>query len=193
MPAADYADDQVTNVTNITTVTNVTALASLPCEARITVANGSRMTTSAVRTGTRALIQGDVVVDVPQALRRKRGPIQRPARFAAACLQAIRGSTACGLAPVGPPLLEEVAMDTRNFKLACAAVNHRVAGPPAHAETVVPMQGQTPRTAARSVRFLLHVCAPTTSQVSASPKNPDAVDDVQRPAPAQFRPTRGRR
>ena len=54
-------------------------------------------------------------------------------------------------------------MDTRNFKLACAAVIPSL-GARAHAETVVPMQGQTPRTAARSVRFLVHVCAPTTSQ-----------------------------
>ena len=62
--AADYDDDEVTTVTNVTNVTNVTALASLPCEASITVANGVSYYQCGSNWYTRAY-QGDVVVYVP--------------------------------------------------------------------------------------------------------------------------------
>jgi hypothetical protein len=61
--AADY-DDEVTTVTNVTNVTNVTALASLPCEASITVSNGVNYYQCGSNWYTRAY-QGDVVVYVP--------------------------------------------------------------------------------------------------------------------------------
>ena len=62
--AADYDDDEVTTVTNVTNVTNVTALASLPCEASITVSNGVNYYQCGSNWYTRAY-QGDVVVYVP--------------------------------------------------------------------------------------------------------------------------------
>ncbi|MGB2816958.1 MAG: hypothetical protein WBC37_07025 [Burkholderiaceae bacterium] len=62
--AADYDDEEVTTVTNVTNVTNVTALASLPCEARITVSNGVNYYQCGSNWYTRAY-QGDVVVYVP--------------------------------------------------------------------------------------------------------------------------------
>lgn len=62
--AADYEDDVATTTTTITNVTNVTALASLPCEARITVANGISYYQCDTTWYTRAY-EGDNVVYVP--------------------------------------------------------------------------------------------------------------------------------
>jgi hypothetical protein len=58
----DYHESST--VTNVTNVTNVTALASLPCEARITVANGVNYYQCDTNWYTRAY-QGDIVVYVP--------------------------------------------------------------------------------------------------------------------------------
>ena len=57
-------DDDDTTVTNVTNVTNVTALASLPCEAQITVTNGVNYYQCGANWYTRAY-QGDAVVYVP--------------------------------------------------------------------------------------------------------------------------------
>jgi len=65
--AADYDDDETTTTTtttNITNVTNVTALATLPCEAAITVANGISYYQCSSTWYTRAY-EGDNVVYVP--------------------------------------------------------------------------------------------------------------------------------
>ena len=62
--AAADEDDDDTTVTNVTNVTNVTALASLPCEAQITVANGVNYYQCGSTWYTRAY-QGDAVVYVP--------------------------------------------------------------------------------------------------------------------------------
>jgi hypothetical protein len=55
---------ETSTVTNVTNVTNVTALATLPCEARITVANGVNFYQCSSNWYTRAY-QGDAVVYVP--------------------------------------------------------------------------------------------------------------------------------
>jgi hypothetical protein len=62
--AAADEDDDDTTVTNVTNVTNVTALASLPCEAQITVTNGINYYQCGSNWYTRAY-QGDAVVYVP--------------------------------------------------------------------------------------------------------------------------------
>jgi len=62
--ADDYDDHQTTEITNVTNVTNVTALASLPCEARITVVSGQNFYQCGSNWYTRAY-QGDAVVYVP--------------------------------------------------------------------------------------------------------------------------------
>ena len=59
-------DDDDTTVTNVTNVTNVTALASLPCEARISVVNGINYYQCGSNWYTRAY-QGDIVVYVPSS------------------------------------------------------------------------------------------------------------------------------
>ena len=55
---------ETTTVTNVTNVTNVTALATLPCEAKITVSNGANFYQCGSSWYTRAY-QGDAVVYVP--------------------------------------------------------------------------------------------------------------------------------
>jgi hypothetical protein len=62
--ATAVADDEETTVTNVTNVTNVTALASLPCEANITMANGINYYQCGSNWYTRAY-EGDSVVYVP--------------------------------------------------------------------------------------------------------------------------------
>ena len=63
--AADYDDHvETTTITNVTTTTNVTALASLPCEASVTVANGINFYQCGSNWYTPAY-QGDYVVYVP--------------------------------------------------------------------------------------------------------------------------------
>lgn len=62
--AAADDDNETTTVTNVTNVTQVTALASLPCEARITVVNGVNFYQCDSNWYTRAY-QGDAVVYVP--------------------------------------------------------------------------------------------------------------------------------
>jgi hypothetical protein len=55
---------ETSTVTNVTNVTNVTALASLPCEARITAVNGQNFYQCGSNWYTRAY-EGDAVVYVP--------------------------------------------------------------------------------------------------------------------------------
>jgi hypothetical protein len=76
--ADDDDDDTTTTVTNVTNVTQVTALASLPCEASITVANGINYCQCGANWYTRAY-QGDTVVYVPSGPPpSKRRPADRP-------------------------------------------------------------------------------------------------------------------